>query len=155
MVKVGSVELTDEEVKEFKEVFDLVDKDHSGNISASEVKELMGLLGMHPTQEEVEAMVAEIDIDGNGEVDFEEFLQVMAGQQATTYTKRELLRAFRLFADPGLPAGFITPEALEKALATYCADKVSSEEATRLVAQLETNIDGLINYHEKVSLFMS
>ena len=55
--------------------------------------------------EEVEAMVAEIDIDGNGEVDFEEFLQVMAGQAKATYTKRELLRAFRLFADPQLPTG--------------------------------------------------
>ncbi|KAK3253138.1 hypothetical protein CYMTET_37595 [Cymbomonas tetramitiformis] len=125
MVKVGSVELTDEEVKEFKEVFDLVDKDKGGTISASEVKELMGLLGMHPTQEEVEAMVAEIDIDGNGEVDFEEFLQVMAGQQNTSYTKRDLVRAFRLFADPGLQPGFISPEALEKALATYCADKLN------------------------------
>ena len=36
----------------------------------------MNLLGLHPSMEEVEAMVAEIDTDGNGEVDFEEFLQV-------------------------------------------------------------------------------
>ena len=35
---------------------------------------------MYPTQEEVEAMVDEIDTDGNGVVDFEEFLQVMVGR---------------------------------------------------------------------------
>ena len=46
MVKVGSVELTDEEVREFREVFDLVDKGKGGTIDAAEVKELMvgGLL---------------------------------------------------------------------------------------------------------------
>mmetsp|Transcript_5360 Transcript_5360/g.7249 ORF Transcript_5360/g.7249 Transcript_5360/m.7249 type:complete len:156 (+) Transcript_5360:193-660(+) len=155
MVKVGSVELTEEEVSEFREVFDLVDLDKGGSISASEVKDLMSLLGMNPTHEEVVVMVSEIDVDGNGVVDFEEFLQVMAGQQATNYTKRELLRAFRMFADPQLPPGFITPEALEKALLSFSEEQVSVDDAQRLVSQLDVNNDGLINYQEKVDLFMS
>ena len=80
---------------------------------------------------------------------------IVAGQQSTSYTKRELLRAFRLFADPTLPPGYITPEAMEKSLMTYCSEKVTAEEAMRLVSQLETNADGNINYFEKVNLFMS
>ena len=41
-----------------------------------QVRDLMVLLGMRPSLGEVEAMIKEIDIDGNGEVDFEEFIQV-------------------------------------------------------------------------------
>ena len=44
-----------------------------------EVKELMTLLGMQPTLSEVEALVKTIDVNGDGNVDFEEFLMVMAG----------------------------------------------------------------------------
>ena len=41
-----------------------------------QVVELMTMLGMKPTKTEVEKMIAEIDTDGNGTVDFQEFLQV-------------------------------------------------------------------------------
>lgn len=152
MVKVGNVELSEEEIKEFKEVFDLVDKDKGGSISAFEVKELMGLLGRHPSMAEVEAMVAEIDIDGSGEVDFEEFLQVMAGQSSTSVSKRELTKAFRLFSDAGLPPGFIKAETLIKALVQYY--KMGEEEAHRLVGQLGSDERGWINYKEKIEVFV-
>mmetsp|Transcript_1734 Transcript_1734/g.3604 ORF Transcript_1734/g.3604 Transcript_1734/m.3604 type:complete len:158 (-) Transcript_1734:213-686(-) len=157
MVKVGTVELSDEEVAGFREVFDLVDKDGGGSISSNEVKELMNLLGMTPTLEEVKTMVAEIDTDGNGEVDFEEFLQVMAGQQATSYTKLDLLKSFKLFAqaDTEVPNGYIDPLTLENALVNFCEEKISADEAKHLVMQLDTNVEGLINYQEKVDTFMS
>mmetsp|Transcript_45833 Transcript_45833/g.146192 ORF Transcript_45833/g.146192 Transcript_45833/m.146192 type:complete len:158 (-) Transcript_45833:755-1228(-) len=154
-VKIGAVELSEDEVKNFREVFDLVDKDHSGNIDAEEVKELMGLLGMFPSKDEVEKMISEIDKDGNGEVDFEEFLVVMAGNQELAYSKRDLLRSFRIFADKELPPGYISPECLEKALTDHLPDKVTMEEAMRLVQHLEVNPEGLINYVDKVNLFMT
>ena len=66
----------------------------------------MNLLGLTPTSEEVEKMVAEIDLDGNGTVDFDEFLQVMAGSQNYSYTKKDLMRAFKLFAK-GENAGWV------------------------------------------------
>lgn len=57
-------------------MFDVVDKDKGGTLSAEEVKDLMTMLKFNVSLEEVEKMVAEIDEDGSGEVDFEEFLQV-------------------------------------------------------------------------------
>lgn len=40
----------------------------------------MTMLGMKPHRAAVEQMIAEIDTDGNGNVDFEEFLMVIISQ---------------------------------------------------------------------------
>ena len=55
-----------------------MDRDKGGTLSIDEVKQLMELLGMKIRQDELEQMIAEIDSDGSGQVDFEEFLQVAA-----------------------------------------------------------------------------
>ena len=63
--------LTDEELAEFREIFNLVDLDKGGSISKDELKQLMNTLGLKPSQEELDQMVDEIDEDGNGEIDFD------------------------------------------------------------------------------------
>ena len=37
----------------------------------------METLGLKPNQEELDAMIREIDEDGNGEIEFDEFVQVL------------------------------------------------------------------------------
>mmetsp|Transcript_13346 Transcript_13346/g.34272 ORF Transcript_13346/g.34272 Transcript_13346/m.34272 type:complete len:158 (-) Transcript_13346:62-535(-) len=154
-VKVAGVELSDAEVAEFREVFDLVDKDRGGTIQADEVLELMQMLGMKPSKADVERMISEIDEDGNGEVDFSEFLQVMAGPQNLPYDKRELMVAFKALANPQNPAGTIHPKQLEEALTRYCGDTMKPEDIKRLVHAIEPRDDGLINYEEKINMFVS
>jgi calmodulin len=78
--------------------------------------ELMQMLGMKPTKADVEKMISEIDEDGNGEVDFSEFLQVMAGPQNLPYSKKELMTSFKTIANSSNPAGTIHPKDLETAL---------------------------------------
>ena len=59
-----------------RQVFEVVDEDGSGSIGASELHKLLTLLRLPARHLDVLRMIAEIDKDGNGEVDFEEFLQV-------------------------------------------------------------------------------
>ena len=93
MPVVSGIELSDVDLAGFREVFDLVDKDKSGAIEMEEVEELTQLLGMDLTRDEVELLVREIDKDGNGEVDFEEFLLVMAGgEKKGRCGKKDMLR---------------------------------------------------------------
>ena len=54
---------TPEEVAEFREIFNLVDLDGGGSIDLDELRELMDLLGMNASKDEMEAMVNEIDDD--------------------------------------------------------------------------------------------
>ena len=55
--------LTPEELAEFREIFNLVDKDGGGTISKEELGELMETLGIDATPEEIDLMIAEIDED--------------------------------------------------------------------------------------------
>eukprot|EP00798_Chlamydomonas_sp_ICE-L_P015905 gene15905-22038_t len=149
------LDLTEDEIQEFREVFDLMDRDKGGTLSTDEVKQLMDLLGMKVRQEELEQLISEIDVDGSGEVDFDEFLQVMARPQELPYTREDVTRAFRMFADPKDPNGMITPEVLEKALIKFGGNKLPESEIIRLMHNLSFTDDGYIDYKSKVDLYLS
>ena len=78
---------------EFKEAFDEFDKvregekeincndtlfkDGSGTISSEELLGVMRAMGQNPTEDELLNLVMEVDVDGNGTIDFPEFLDMM------------------------------------------------------------------------------
>lgn len=66
-------ELTDEQKAEFKEAFSLFDKDGDETITTKELGTVMRSLGQNPTEAELQDMIQEVDKDGNGTIDFEEF----------------------------------------------------------------------------------
>lgn len=53
--------LTPEEISEFREIFNLVDKDGGGSITKVELADLMDTLGIDASPEEIDAMISEID----------------------------------------------------------------------------------------------
>ena len=58
--------LTEEEVLEIKEAFDLFDTDGSGEIDSKELKVAMRALGFEPKKEEIQKMISDVDDDGSG-----------------------------------------------------------------------------------------
>ncbi|RXH96674.1 hypothetical protein DVH24_009178 [Malus domestica] len=67
---------TDSE-EELKEAFKVFDKDQNGFISAAELRHVMANLGEKLTDEEVSEMIREADDDGDGQVNYEEFVRMM------------------------------------------------------------------------------
>ena len=63
--------------EEMMEAFQIFDSDGNGSISADELRQIMCNLGERLTDEEVEAMVKEADTDGDGEINYEEFVRMM------------------------------------------------------------------------------
>ena len=75
MVKRGSN--VEEDVAHAFKVFD---RDGDGLITAEELRLTMNNLGEPITEEEVKAMIAEADIDGDGKINFAEFKSLIANK---------------------------------------------------------------------------
>ena len=72
--KMKSAPNTEEEMRE---VFRMFDEDNSGSISSSELRHLLKTLGGGLSQGDVNEIVKAIDINGDGEIDYEEFINAM------------------------------------------------------------------------------
>lgn len=144
--------LSDEELAEFREIFDLVDEDKGGSISRAELKKLMITLRLKPTEEELDAMMKEVDADGSGDIDFNEFVTVMSRRVQADYTPEQLRSAFKVFETDTVPAGYVSTEILEHALTTYGSDKLAPEEAAELLATVDPEGTGKINYMEFINM---
>lgn len=70
----------DDPDKELRDAFAVFDADGSGSISRSELKKLMKNLGQTLSDAELDAMMDEVDTDGNGEIDFHEFKSMMVSR---------------------------------------------------------------------------
>ena len=92
--------------------------------------------------------------DGNGDIDFEEFVTVMSRKVNATYTSDQVKTAFKVFELPTQP-GHIKADALVKALCTYGTEKLSEDQAHELIGQLEVDPTGVIDYIEYVNMMMS
>jgi len=74
------VEEDDEDVqKELKEAFRLYDKEGQGYITTSVLKSILHEIDETLTDADLDGMIAEIDEDGSGTVDFDEFMEMMTG----------------------------------------------------------------------------
>ena len=67
---------TDNE-QDIVEAFKVFDKDGNGFISAAELRHVMTNLGEKLTDEECDEMIREADIDGDGQINYEEFVKMM------------------------------------------------------------------------------
>jgi len=59
------------------EAFKVFDRDGNGFISAAELRHVMTNLGEKLTDEEVDEMIREADVDGDGQINYEEFVKMM------------------------------------------------------------------------------
>ncbi|XP_036328195.1 UHRF1-binding protein 1-like isoform X4 [Rhagoletis pomonella] len=65
--------------KELKEAFRLYDREGNGYITTSTLKEILAALDDKLSSSDLDGIIAEIDTDGSGTVDFDEFMEMMTG----------------------------------------------------------------------------
>ncbi|KFO53202.1 Troponin C, skeletal muscle, partial [Corvus brachyrhynchos] len=147
--------LSEEMIAEFKAAFDMFDADGGGDISTKELGTVMRMLGQNPTKEELDAIIEEVDEDGSGTIDFEEFLVMMVRQMkedAKGKSEEELANCFRVFdrSHPSLTLltdGFIDIEELGEILRAT-GEPVTDEDIEDMMKDSDKNNDGRIDFDE-------
>ncbi|XP_018600118.1 troponin C, slow skeletal and cardiac muscles isoform X1 [Scleropages formosus] len=106
----------------------------------------MRMLGQNPTPEELQEMIDEVDEDGSGTVDFDEFLVMMVRcmkDDSKGKSEEELAELFRMFdknAD-----GYIDLEEL-KIMLEATGEAITEDDIEELMKDGDRNNDGKIDY---------
>ena len=75
------IEEDEEEMRwELKEAFRLYDKQGNGYITTDVLKEILREIDSTLSEENLDQIVEEVDEDGSGTVDFDEFMAMMTGE---------------------------------------------------------------------------
>jgi len=69
----------DEDERELKEIFRVLDKEKKGEVNVNELRWILKNLGDDLTEEDIDDMIADVDTDGSGWVDYDEFSKLMLG----------------------------------------------------------------------------
>merc|ERR1711927_62590 len=115
-------QLSEEQLDEIREAFSLFDSDASGAIDVRELKAAMRALGFEVKNEELKKMVSDVDNDGNGTIEFVEFLGMMTGKMGEKDSREDIEKVFKLFDDDN-------------------TNKISFRNLARVAEELGENID--------------
>merc|ERR1712167_14463 len=136
--------LSEDQLDEIREAFSLFDGDASGAIDVRELKAAMRALGFEVKNEELKKMVSDIDNDGNGTIEFAEFLEMMTGKMGEKDTREDIEKVFKLFDDDTNKISFRNLARVAEEL----GENIDDEEMQDMINQADRDGDGEINIDE-------
>jgi len=98
-------------IKELREIFLQLDTNQSGTLTSSEIESALAGYGVEPVSAEVASIVANIDIRGNQEINYSEFLAATI-ENKIEITEEHLWSLFKHFDTDD--SGFISVKNLNE-----------------------------------------
>ncbi|CAD8142392.1 unnamed protein product [Paramecium octaurelia] len=92
--------LTDDEIDEIKEAFNLFDTEGTGRVDPRELKAAMQSLGFDQKNPTIFNMIAELENEGT-DIDFDQFLDAITSKLGNRESKDGINKIFDLFDDDG------------------------------------------------------
>lgn len=129
----------------------MFDKDGDGTIDSEELANVLQVLGMNPTKEELGILLDSVDSDRNGVIDLHEFIDVMQShlQHDPPTHADELREAFAVFDKDG--NGMISAEELKSALLNL-GEKLEDHEIRAMMEAADRDGNGQIDYEEFIAM---
>lgn len=144
-MKIIASNMPADEIAGLKVIFESIDEDKSGTITAAELQQALTKTGTSLKKEDVESLLAMIDVDANGTIEYEEFLAATMSRHQME--KEENLRtAFAHFDTNG--DGVISQEELRAALAGGAMAEMDAAELEKIIAEVDKDGNGEIDYDE-------
>lgn len=149
--KKMSKDLTDEQLAEIKEAFDLYDKNQQGKISVDMIGTVIRSVGRNPTQQEVKEMIEDADPEKTGFVTYEQFLKLVKRAPTRAELEEEVQEAFKVFDKDN--KGLIPLAELRHVLTTL-GEKLTTDEVDEVLKDAKVDKDGNINYITFVKMLL-
>lgn len=130
----------------------MFDKDGDGKITVLELGRVMDSLGQSLAVTEIQEMINEFDDDGNGVIDFSEFLRFMERKMNDVDIEEAIREAFKVFDEEG--HGNISNTKLRHVLTTY-GETMSGKEVEEMIKEADIDGNGKIKYEEFTRLLLS
>lgn len=111
----------------------------------SELKAAMTSLGFESKNGAIFQMIVDLDSDGNGTIDFQEWVTLMTKRVNDKDSRANINKIFALFDDER--TGFISIKNLRR-VAQELGENISEEELQELVTRADLDQDGLVSEEE-------
>ncbi|XWS45950.1 hypothetical protein CRYUN_Cryun14cG0023300 [Craigia yunnanensis] len=142
----GAMELSDQ----FRQVFKVIDANGDGKISSLELSEVLLSLGHEKStaSKAAEGMIREMDFNGDGFIDLDEFMHAVNMDGAiSSHSEEDYLRDAFLIFDTD-KNGLISAKELRKVLISLGFSKCSLQECKRMIKGVDEDEDGFVNFKE-------
>jgi Ca2+-binding EF-hand superfamily protein len=135
---------------QFKQVFKVIDANGDGKISCHELSEVLLCLGYEKSKAawEAERMVREMDCNGDGFIDLDEFINAVNddGNFGSGNKEDYLMDVFLIFDTD--KNGLISARELQTVLTSLGCKKCSLEDCRRMIKGVDKDGDGFVDFHE-------
>ena len=134
-----------DKMNELREAFKEFDKDSDGHITKDELTSVMASFGNVISSADLDIALKSVDIDGNGVVDFKEFLELMEGNTLVESVDAEMKGLFDMFDIDR--DEFITEKEI-KTVMKKLGEKVKKKQIRKMIKEADDNKDGKISFNE-------
>ncbi|EDW31270.1 GL11049 [Drosophila persimilis] len=141
-------ELTKEQIELLRNAFNAFDPEKNGYINTAMVGTILSMLGHQLDDATLADIIAEVDEDGSGQIEFEEFTTLAARflvEEDAEAMMQELKEAFRLYDKEG--NGYITTGVLREILREL-DDKLTNDDLDMMIEEIDSDGSGTVDFDE-------
>ncbi|XVE91343.1 hypothetical protein REPUB_Repub01dG0001500 [Reevesia pubescens] len=136
-----------DQLKQLKDIFMRFDMDSDGSLTHLELAALLRSLGLKPSGDQIHILLANMDANGNGFVEFDELVSAIMPDMSEQIliNQAQLLEVFQSFDRDG--NGFITAAELAGSMAKM-GHPLTYRELSEMMREADSNGDGVLSFNE-------
>ena len=102
----------------------------------------MTSLGFEAKNQIIYQMISDLDADGSGQIDFEEFIRLMTARISEKDSRDDIRKVFNLFDDE--KTGYISIKNLRR-VAKELGETIEDSDLQEMIERADTDNDGLVS----------